>query len=314
MSGNKTILLTGATGFLGSHIAEHLIANGYCVIAIKRASRNLSRCKDFNDKLIWINYERIQEEIESIRVKRPDILIHAAWNGVKSNDRIDWTEQAKNLNLLVDMLRLAQELSINKIIALGSQAEYGYFSEPIDETHQCKPYSAYGCFKNCASQILQCFSEENKMQWYWVRLFSVFGPREENNWLIPSVINNLLAQKEMNLTACQQEYDYLYVRDFTKSIQAIMEHKEENSGIYNLTTGHASKLENILQFLELKISPDQKLLNMGAIPYRANQVMKMVGNPTKFQTTFGFKPEFSMEEALCKTIDFYKSLQIKKNE
>ena len=309
MSGNKTILLTGASGFIGSHIAEHLIANDYIVIAVKRETSNLSRCNDFKDEIIWINFETFQENIEDIRLRSPEILIHAAWGGVKSSDREDWTEQANNLSLLTEMLRLSKELSIKKIIALGSQAEYGQFNDPIDETHLCEPYSAYGCLKNCASQVLQCFAKENNMQWYWLRLFSVFGPREEKKWLIPSVINNLLNHTEMKLTACQQEYDYLYVKDFAKSIQTIIEHSEDYSGIYNLSTGYANKLADIIHFLELKISSKQKILNIGAIPYRPNQVMKMVGNPAKFQATFRQRPEYQIEDALSETIDFYKNQQ-----
>lgn len=314
MSGNKTVLMTGTTGFLGSHIAEELISNGYDVIAFKRESSNLSRCKDFNDKIIWINFESTKEFVEDIRLRNPEILIHAAWNGVKSIDREDWFEQEKNLTLLVELLKFSKELAIKKIVALGSQAEYGHFNEPIDETNQCEPYSAYGCIKNCASQVLRCYANENNMQWYWLRLFSVFGPREDNNWLIPSAINNLLNNKEMKLTACQQEYDYLYVKDFVKSIQTVIEQSEDHSGIYNLSTGHPNKLADLMHFLELRISPKQKILDFGAIPYRENQVMKMVGIPTKFQTTFRQEPLFSIEEALIATIDYYKNLQGNSNE
>ncbi len=307
MSGNRTILMTGVSGFLGSHIARHLIANDYDVIALKRTSSKLDRCKDFSDRITWINYEELHSNLENILFKRPETFLHVAWSGVKSNDRDEWREQAKNLGLLAELLQLSKDVSVRKIIAFGSQAEYGLFHDVVDEGHSIEPYSAYGCIKNCASQMIKCFAQANSMQWYWLRLFSIFGPGEENNWLIPSVIINLLNHKEMNLTACEQEYDYMFVKDLAKAVLVVIREEGDHSGVFNLSTGHPEKLKNIIQYLEKQLSPDHEVMRIGALPYRANQVMKMAGNPAKFQETFQCIPDHPVRNALLETIEYYKN-------
>ena len=91
----KTILITGATGFLGSHIAEELINQGFNVIALKRSTSNLWRCNGFSDKIKWIYSDNLINAEPEIIKCNPDILIHAAWNGVKAIDRDSWNEQEK---------------------------------------------------------------------------------------------------------------------------------------------------------------------------------------------------------------------------
>ncbi|MBW8327121.1 MAG: NAD(P)-dependent oxidoreductase [Prolixibacteraceae bacterium] len=301
----KTILITGATGFLGSHIAEELINQGYNVIALKRSTSNLWRCYSFNDRIRWINCDSLVNAEPEIIECNPDILIHAAWNGVKATDRDNWDEQEKNLSFLVSLLDIVKKTNIKKIIALGSQAEYGDFEGSVDENYLCNPTSAYGANKICASILLKTFAELNQIGWNWIRIFSVFGPREEKNWLIPATINNLLEKKEMNLTPCEQKYDYLYTKDFANGILSVVKNDSNISGIYNMSSGKSIKLKDILSFLENKLSPKQKLLQIGIIPYRPHQVMHMEGNSDHFFRTFDFRPAHSIYEGLEETLNYY---------
>lgn len=303
----KTILITGASGFLGSHIAEQLICQGFKIVAIKRNSSNLWRCKSYYDKIKWINGDNLHYAESEIVKCRPDILIHAAWSGVKASDRDDWIEQEKNLSYLVTLFNIVKKTKMSKIIALGSQAEYGNFEGSIDENFPCVPNSAYGAIKVCASILLKSFAKQNKIDWYWIRLFSVFGPGEEKNWLIPATINNLLDKKEMPLTPCKQQYDYIYIKDFAAGILSVIKNKSDISGIYNMTSGKSTSLKDILSFLEDKLSPKQKLLQIGKLPYRPNQIMHMQGDSSRFFQLFNFKPAYSIYEGLEETIAYYKN-------
>jgi len=301
----KTILITGATGFLGSHIAEELINQGYNVIALKRSTSNLWRCNGFNDQIKWINCDSLVDAEPEIIKCDPDLFIHAAWNGVKATDRDNWNDQEKNLSFLVSLLEIVKKTNIKKIIALGSQAEYGNFEGSVDENYPCNPTSAYGANKICASILLKSFAELNQIDWYWIRTFSVFGPREEKNWLIPATINNLLEKKEMKLTPCEQKYDYLFTKDFATGILSIVKNDSTISGIYNMSSGQSIKLKDILTYLENKLSPKQKLLQIGASPYRPHQVMHMEGNSKKFFQSFNFQPEHSIYQGLEETLSYY---------
>lgn len=305
----KNILVTGATGFLGSHIAEELVNQGFNVIALKRSTSNLWRCESFKDQIKWINCDIITDAEPEIFKCKPEVIIHAAWNGVKSSDRDNWVEQEKNVSFFVSLLEIARKAKISKIIALGSQAEYGNFEGSINEEYPCNPNSAYGAIKLCISILLKSFAEQNKIDWYWIRIFSVFGPREELNWLLPATINNLLEKKEMGLTPCEQRYDYLFTKDFAAGILNIAKNNKDNSGTYIISSSKSIKLKDILSFLENKISPQLKLLKFGALPYRPHQVMHMEGNSDRFFQTFNFQPKYDLNNALVETINYYINLR-----
>lgn len=302
----KTVLITGGTGFLGSHIIEELLSQKYEVIALKRSSSNLSRCMNFVDKVRWICCDNIEDAEQEILNSHANLLIHAAWNGVKASDRDNWVEQEKNLSFLSALLEIVKKANITKIIALGSQAEYGNFEGVIDETHNCNPNSAYGANKVCASTIIKSFAEQNNISWYWIRIFSVYGPREERNWLIPATINNLLNLETMNLTPCEQRYDYLYTKDFANGILSVVNDGASKSGIYNMSSGQSIKIKDILTYIENKIAPKKNLLKIGALPYRLNQVMYMEGNSDKFFKAFNFIPTYNITQGLDETINYYK--------
>jgi len=301
------ILLTGATGFIGSHIAEEYLRQGHQIFALKKKSSNLWRCDDFKAKIHWINSDNLEEIAPLITEINPEILVHCAWNGVKASERDNWIEQEKNLTFLVSLLELIKSNSVRKIIALGSQAEYGNFEGAIDENHPCTPNSAYGASKVCASIIIQSFSEINKIEWYWLRVFSVFGPREGKNWLIPATINSLLENKTMELSPCEQKYDYLFIKDFARGLLSIINTPSDKSGIYNLSSGESHKLEILLTYIEKKIAPDKDLLKIGCIPYRPNQVMHMQGISDAFNKQFGYKQIHNIYDGLDETINYYKN-------
>lgn len=308
----KTILLTGATGFLGSHIAEILLKQGFKVIALKRAGSNLNRCNGFKNQIEWIECDHLNEIDSQIIHTKPEILIHAAWNGVKALDRDNWAEQEKNISFLVPLFEIVKKTNISKIIALGSQAEYGNFDSAVDENYNLNPNTAYGIAKVKASVLLKTFAEQNKVEWYWLRLFSIFGPKEDSGWLFPTAISHLIEQKKMPLTACEQKYDYLFTQDFASGILKVVECENNCSGIYNFSSNNSQKLKEILIDLEKRLSPNKKILLFGELPYRPNQVMHMQGNSDRFYETFKFQPTYSIYDGLNETIDYYLDKRITK--
>lgn len=301
----KTILLTGVAGFLGSHIAEELVKKGFRVIGLKKNGSDIWRCHDFKDKIQWIDSEDLNVAEFQIINANPDILIHAAWNGVKASDRDNRPEQEENISFLVSLFDIIKKTNISKIIALGSQAEYGSYDGIVDETHEVNPNTVYGVTKVKASEMLKVFAEQNKLEWYWLRSFSIFGPKEDASWLIPSTINNLVDKKEMALTLGEQRYDYLFSKDFAGGVLKVVECKNDFSGIYNFSSNNSLKIKEILIAIETRLSPDRKLLLFGKLTYRNNQVMHMQGNSERFYKTFNFQPKYSMNDGLKETIDYY---------
>lgn len=174
------ILLTGATGFIGSHIAEILLSNGFELILTKRSQSSLFNCTSFLNKVIFINTDNADWLIEVCNLT-PSVIIHAAWNGVLSKDRDTWRSQLSNIDLVTKLLFIAEKCHVTKFIGLGSQAEYGLYSGVISEKCPINPTTEYGCLKIATSQQISSYCELNKINWYWLRIFSVFGERESDS-------------------------------------------------------------------------------------------------------------------------------------
>lgn len=301
---SKTVLLSGGTGFIGSHIIEALSAQNYTVLVLIRNKSNLWRLKELNSKCqVLINMDEANFQNEILKHK-PEYFIHTAWQGVSLNERDNWIIQSNNLIYTLKMLSLANQLGIKKILALGSQAEYGYFEGRINEDAPCNPTTAYGSAKLATLINFKAFCEENKINWFWLRIFSLYGERENETWLIPSLIKCLLSGQPMNLTHCEQRYDYMYVGDFALAILKVLE-TECESGIFNLTSNQSLQLKNIVIQIQNQINPNG-ILNFGALPYRPNQIMHMEGDSSKFIEKFKVSLNSNFDSMLTKLTMYYK--------
>jgi nucleoside-diphosphate-sugar epimerase len=303
-SNSKTILLTGVTGFLGSNLLEAFLAENYTIIGLKRSASDVWRIKEFlnNSKLKLIDIDKISID-KIFSEEHFDTLIHTAWGGVKADERNSLNVQLENFDFAVRLYNLAIKAGVNKIVSLGSQAEYGHYEGRVDENYPCNPVDAYGMAKIFASRSLQTLSEQSNTKWFWIRLFSLFGPKQDGKWLLPFAINKMLNNEDIDLTNCEQRYDYLFVKDFCKGI--IMLLNSENSGIFNFSSNSSVQLKEIL-LLTRDILKSESKLNFGALEYRRNQVMHMEGDSTKLykKINIAISP---FVESLIKTTNYHKN-------
>lgn len=297
------VLITGITGFLGSHIAENLISNNVQVVGLKRKNSDIWRCEEFKDKIDWVDILEDGSFPSELSNKSCDTIIHAAWIGVESNDRNNWKEQTKNIAFLVELLELAKILELKKIIFLGSQAEYGVINRKISEDLQTNAVNAYAATKLACFEILKSFSSINNINWIWLRLFSVFGEKENSNWLIPSLINSMLNKKEMDFTLGEQRYAYLYVKDFSEIMKRTVL-AEVNSGVYNISSNKTRTIRSLIEDIRNIVNPEF-VLNFGALNYRPGQSMHMEGDMQKLISQIGNTEFSNYNIALRNTLNYY---------
>jgi UDP-glucose 4-epimerase len=301
---SKSVLLSGATGFLGSHVADVLVKNNYTVLALIRKNSMLWRLDEIKHENLVLVDLSTNDFKDKIQTYAPAFFIHAAWQGVKAIERNDWILQSDNVGFTLEMLSLANQLGIKKIVAFGSQAEYGNFHGRISETAICNPVNAYGAAKLATLTVLKSFCDAMNINWFWLRIFSVYGERENDDWLIPSVIKNILTDKVMDLTACEQKYDYIYAADFAFAILKVLE-TECDSGIFNLSSNSSATLFEMIEEIRKILNP-KAILNFGALPYRNNQVMHMEGDSSKFYEKFNFNLTSGFEEKLKDLVNYYR--------
>lgn len=301
------ILLTGATGFIGSNIAKTLMEKGYEVYATHRTSSSFEKCLPFKEKIHWINTDSCDWKEQIIEIN-PEQLIHTAWGGMEAEDRNNWDIQIRNFWLSKEYFDLAKKCGVKKVIALGSQAEYGKYGFPVNEATAPMPNDAYGAIKTLTANYLRNLFENTEAHWYWIRIFSIFGENENSNWLIPSVISKLIKLEPIPLTPCEQQYNYLYIEDFLSQFLSVIQSPENKSGIYNLCHSELIALKDLLLKIVNLMGVSQKLLQFGAIPYRSGQNMLIVGDNSKFRNCFANNdnPQFGLTDGLLKTIEYHK--------
>lgn len=301
----KTVVITGITGFIGSNLAEKFLQEGYQVIGIIRESSDLSRCQEFLHQ-IKIIYNDDPFIYQKIRELDQFSLVYCAWNGVESEFRDDWTKQAENIGYLVKILEILNESKLDKIIFLGSQAEYGRIDKIVKEDATSDLLSAYGVIKASSRLILEAYAKKNNINWIWLRVFSVFGQKESTKWLIPSLIQRMKNQDVMDFTSCEQKYAYMYIKDFSDVVEKIVNGRVV-SGVYNLSGNNPIKLKTIIETIRNFVNPNFKL-NFGVLPTRSDQSMILAGNTEKIQKQIGVINFTDFNIAIQETIRYYKDI------
>ena len=302
------ILVTGATGFIGSNVVKTLLEKGNEIVATHRTSSSFDKCIEFKDKIHWINTDQSnwKEQIMTLNI---DQLIHFAWGGISVENRNNWEIQINNFWISKEYFDLANECKFKKVIAFGSQAEYGIYNFPVNETTLPIPNEAYAAVKLLTANYLRNIFKESKTEWYWIRIFSVFGEEENPDWLIPSTISKLLRKEPIELTLCEQKYNYLYVMDFINQLLAVVHSQKNKSGIYNICHNESISLKDLLMKITDLIGVSQNLLKFGVVPYRIGQNMLIAGDNSKFIKHFPDDREsfFGLNNGLKKTIDYHKN-------
>ena len=289
------ILITGVTGFIGSHIVRMVVAAGHKVVALRREKSSLARCADFKNQVIWLNHD-VSGWVQQAIVEKPEVIIHAAWAGVTAVERADLKLQAANLDLFDELLQIADRVELRQFIALGSQAEYGPINGRVNEDYPCRPDTAYGTTKLTCLARLENFTRQKKMSYVWLRLFSVYGPGEGEQWFISSLIRQLKLGQSPPLSGCEQRYDYLHVQDLAAGILAVLR-QPETSGVFNLSANTSLPLKEVVQLIQ-KLTGGCVNPVFGALPYRPGQSMHMEGDSSRFNQTFAFQPQINIMDGL----------------
>ena len=303
----QTIVLTGATGFIGSAVLKQ-IKDKNAPIVLKRPVSNLSRIKDIKGYRCF-TYETLQEQslLDEVKACRPDVLIHLAWHGVEGQARNETYQVGDNLPLALDSVKLAYETGCKHWIGIGSQAEYGHPNCKVNEDYQTNPTTLYGKAKlTCCREALG-LCQSFGMIGSWLRLFSLYGPGDSPHWLIPYLIKETLEGRSPKLTKCEQLWDYLYIDDVSKGILSIA--YTQAPGIFNLGSGKAVPLKKIVETIRELIDPQIEPM-YGAVEYRTDQVMHLEADISKIRSSTGWNPNVGLRQGIEKTVDWFKAQRI----
>lgn len=299
------IVVTGGTGFLGSHLVEHLLSRGHEVAILLRPTSDPWRLLDVLDRihLIYGSLHTLDALHGQLREFRTEAVAHLAWAGVDNNER-NSALQARNIVDTVGLASLCAELGVETFVGAGSQAEYGPYPHAIREDDVPRPTTLYGKSKLAAGTMTEQVAAQHGMRFAWLRIFSTYGPRDTGSWLIPTMIKRLHAGERMSLTACEQRWGFLHARDAAAAFRTVLEAPSAN-GVFNVGITDAAKLRQTVTLLQT-IMESSAELGYGDIPYRPDQVMVLSADVARL-TTLGWRPEVELEDGLRETVAWYVS-------
>lgn len=242
----KTVIMTGATSFLGINVLNNLLQNQYEVYALVReSSKSLSKLPA--SESLHLIYGTLDElKLIEEYVTSADYFLHFAWDGSGNAGRADATVQFKNVDYAMNALEIAYNLGCEKFIFPGSQAEYGQKYDVIKETDSCNPVSEYGKAKLSFSSKAHKFCKDKTMAFIHLRIFSVYGFGDREGTLVDLCVNKFMKNENIELGPCSQKWNFLYIDDFVNLIEQILMH-DVKTGIYNIAGSDTRVLKEFVK-------------------------------------------------------------------
>ena len=312
MSAPKVILITGADGFIGSHLVEMLVAKGYQI-------RALAQYNSFNN-WGWLEDVKCKDKIEVLTgdirdshyckliTKDVDIIFHLAaliaipYSYIAPDSYVD-----TNIKGTLNICQAAKENGNIRVIHTSTSEVYGTAQYvPIDENHPTQPQSPYSATKIAADAMAMSFYNAFDLPVTIARPFNTYGPRQSARAVIPTIITQISnGVKEIKLGDVTPTRDFNYVDDTCRGFIALAECDESIGETVNIGSNFEISIGDTLNLIkELMNSDVEFVVDENRIRPSKSEVFRLWCDNSKIKELTGFKPQVNIKEGLQKTIDW----------
>ena len=300
------VLITGATGFIGSHLAERLVAEGAEVTLAIEPRASKANVASILDKVRICEVDlRDGETIQHLtREFQPSKVYHLAAVGVTEPGIDPRLTVQVNVMGTLNLLDALNETDCDCFVNTGTCYEYGHNIPPMHEDQMVDPINAYAASKSAAWLFCNMYHRTRGYPIVTVRPFTVYGPRQSERALIPQTILSALRGEDFAMTGGEQTRDFTYVDDVVEGyIRAALSEKAIGQTI-NLGAGEERPIKDAaLKLLELMGNPVKPLI--GELPYRPGDIRRLYADSSKARELLGWRPQTGLEDGLRKTIEWY---------
>ncbi len=320
----KKILVTGAGGFIGSHLVEELLKQKYRVNAFVRYNSlnrwgNLEFLVDkFKSNLsIYLGDVRDKSTLKEA-FKGVDVVYHLAalisipYSYIAPQSFLDI-----NVGGTFNVLELSREFKVKKVFIISTSEVYGSAQYiPIDESHPKKPQSPYAASKASADLLALSYYYTYSLPIIIVRPFNNYGPRQSLRAIIPTIISQIICNfKKIKIGNIYSSRDFVFVKDTAKILIKLMEYENIIGNEINIATSNAIVIKDLINKIALKMNYEP-VIEVDEIRLRplSSEVDKLLGANKKLLNILGNFNFTSLDEGLDITIDYFKKDIKKKKE
>lgn len=308
------ILITGAGGFIGSHLVERCIREGYKVKALVR----------YNSKNTWgwLEHIKCNEEVEIVTgdvrdydsvhksMEGCDAVFHlAALIGIPYSYTSPLAYVRTNIEGTYNILEVARNLRIQQVLITSTSETYGTAQHvPIDEKHPLVGQSPYSATKIAADQLALSYHLSFGLPVKIVRPFNTYGPRQSARAVIPTIIGQILSgQNRLKLGNIAPTRDLTFVKDTVYGFLEIFRSDALVGQVTNIGMNEEISIGNLAKLIGKLMGED---LEIAADPYRvrpeSSEVERLRCDNSKLLTNTGWRPDFNLEKGLLETINWMK--------
>ena len=302
----NSILIAGGTGFLGYHLGCFFKKKGFAVTIISKKKPPKKRyIKNVDYKKIdLMDFKKLKKTIS----KNYDYVINAS--GYVNHALMKNGGNEVILNQLISTINLSRifiNSKIKKFIQIGSSDEYGEAKAPQEEKLREKSFSPYSYSKVAASHYIQMLHKSENFPAIVVRIFLSYGPAQDENRIIPQIIKGCLNNDSFATSKGEQLRDLIYIDDLVDAINKCLSLNKEEGNILNVGTGKPIMIKDLIKKIIQLIGTGRPIY--GKYPYKKSENMKLYPNLKKFYKAVKWRPKYSIEQGLQKTINYYKKNQ-----
>lgn len=310
----KNILVTGADGFIGSHLTEMLLEEGHHV-------RALSYYNSFNDWgwLEGVNHPDLEVVTGDVRdpyfckhISRDvDTIFHLAaliaipYSYIAPDSYVD-----TNIKGTLNICQAAKENGVKKVLITSTSETYGTAQYvPIDEKHPKQPQSPYSATKIAADAMAMSFYNAFELPVIVVRPFNTYGPRQSARAIIPTIITQIMnGMKEIRLGDLSPTRDFNYVKDTCRGFIELSNCDQAIGQEINICSNYEISMRDTFELIAQLMQADVKFIeDTQRLRPAGSEVFRLWGDNTKLKSLTGFTPSYSIEEGLKETIEWFRN-------
>lgn len=313
---NKTVLVTGAGGFIGSHLVEDLLAKGAHVRAFvrynSRGDAGFLRLAppSLSDSLEVVAGDLREWQAVRQAVKDCEIVFHlGALISIPFSYQHPYEVAETNFMGTLNVLMACRYLGVRRLVHTSTSEVYGTARQvPIDENHPLQGQSPYSASKIGADKLAESFFCSYDLPVVTVRPFNTFGPRQSARAVIPAIISQALAQSKIQLGNLNTRRDFTYVSDTVRGFLLAAEAKDVEGQVFNLGTGEEILIGDLAQkIIRMVGRPVELTVDPERLRPEPSEVMRLISDNSLAGKRLGWKPDVSLEDGLEQTIAWVRA-------